>query len=78
MKVTITSTNALVTIDKAKAIQARVWEGVTERGVPFVAYITYLQVKGSDQQAEFQRELAEHSPAPEASTLKAIDMRMIL
>lgn len=76
MKATITSTSTIVDLDKAGTIKARVWEGVTENGIAFTAYIPYVQVRGSADNAEFERDL-EHKP-PEPSTQRAIDMRMIL
>ncbi len=80
MKATITSTDRIVTI---KAIgfdgqtKARVWEGITEAGVPFTAYIPIVQVHKANDNAQFEAELTKHKP-PSSDTLKAIDTRMIL
>jgi hypothetical protein len=79
MKASIKSTDQVVTIRDpagAKAL-ARAWEGVTEDGIPFVAYITMVQVRSSERHEEFERDLQEHKPAS-AETLRAIDMRFIL
>jgi hypothetical protein len=79
MKATIESTDRIVTITDpqgAKAL-ARVWEGTTAAGIPFVAYITMVQVRSNQQAAEFERELQEHK-LPEPETLRAIDLRFIL
>lgn len=77
MKATMTSTNAVVSIDQEGKIKARVWEGVTEAGVPFTAYIALCQVhKGADN-TQFERELSEHKP-PERATQRAIDARFII
>jgi len=55
---------------------ARVWEGVTEKGVPFVAYITMVQVRASEDLKQFERELV-HKQA-DRWTLQAIDLRLII
>lgn len=75
MKMTITSTDKLVEID---GVPARVWEGVSARGVRLHAYITRVAVKRGDDVGEFQSELQEHAPPsplvaalPSRITLKA-------
>lgn len=79
MKATITSVDKIVDI---KAIghpgmtKARVWEGVTEGGVRFTAYIPLVQVFKGDDNSQFERELSEHKP-PEDWTMRAIDARMV-
>lgn len=80
MKAQITSTDRIVTV---KAIgfegqtKARVWEGVTEAGVAFTAYIPIVQVARQADNSVFERELSEHvQPSPE--TMRAIDARFIL
>jgi hypothetical protein len=55
--------------------KARVWEGVTEGGVRFTAYIPIVQVHKGDDNSQFERELSEHKP-PEDWTKRAIDARM--
>ena len=80
MKATITSTDRIVpikTVDLNEKMMARVWEGVTEAGVPFTAYIPIVQVHKSADNAQFEAELTEHKP-PSTDTLKAIDARLIL
>lgn len=80
MKAQITSTDQIVTV---KAIgfegstKARVWEGTTDGGVRFTAYIPIVQVHKDDDNSQFERELSEHKP-PEDWTQRAIDARMIL
>lgn len=80
MKAQIISTDQIVTV---KAIgfegrtKARVWEGVTEGGVKFTAYIPIVQVHKDHDNTVFERELSEHKP-PEDWTKRAIDARMIL
>ena len=77
MKATITSTTAIVSLDGAGKVKARVWEGITEAGVPFTAYIVTCQVHKDADNSEFERELHEHKE-PEPATSRAIDARMIL
>lgn len=80
MKATITSTNQIVDI---KAIghpgmtKARVWEGVTDSGVQFTAYIPIVQVLKADDNSQFESELQEHK-VPELSTVHAIEARMVI
>lgn len=79
MKATIVSTDKIVPItdpNGARAL-ARVWEGVTENGIPFVAYITRVQVRSNLDGREFERDLQEHKPA-DAETLRAIDLRFVI
>lgn len=80
MKAQIVSTDRIVTI---KAIgfegqtKARVWEGVSEAGVPFTAYIPLVQVSKRADNSQFERELSEHQQ-PTEETLRAIDARFVL
>lgn len=80
MRATITSTDRIVDI---KAIghdgmtKARVWEGVTEQGVIFTAYIPVVQVHKGEDNSVFERELSEHKP-PEDWTRRAIDARFVV
>lgn len=68
MKVTLTSTTKIVTLD---GVPARVWEGTTERGVPVIAFVTRVAVDLDTDVAElavFEAELAEcRPPSPEAA-----------
>lgn len=80
MKAHIESTDRIVPV-KAVGFEsqtmARVWEGTTEAGVRFTAYIPIVQVRKDDDNSQFERELSEHKP-PEDWTRRAIDARMIL
>jgi hypothetical protein len=80
MKAQITSTDQIVNV-KAVGFEgqtkARVWEGMTEGGVRFTAYIPIVQVHKGDVNSQFERELSEHKP-PEDWTKRAIDARMVL
>jgi len=78
MKATITSTSKVLEISDpaGRRAIARVWEGVTEGGVPFTAYITQTQVRNGGE-AEFERDLVR-SPAPSPETMKAIELRYLV
>ena len=76
MKITIHSTTKLVHLD---GVPARVWEGVSESGVPVHCFITRLAPtipRDDPRQEEFIRELNEQE-APSVE-IAAIPMRMIL
>lgn len=80
MKAKIESTNQIVDIQAighAGLTKARVWEGMTEAGVRFTAYIPIVQVHKDDDNSQFERELSEHK-SPEDWTRRAIDARMVL
>ena len=79
MKARISSTDQIVTMKdcEGKPFKARVWEGETDAGIAFTAYIPVVQVLRSDDGAEFDRDLKEHQ-APSAATVRAIDARFVL
>lgn len=79
MKATITSTDKVLEIsDQAgRRASARVWEGITEGGVEFVAYITLVQVRTTARSAEFDRDLVRSGP-PSAETVRYIEARFII
>jgi hypothetical protein len=79
MKATIESTNAIVTMKDhdGRPYKARVWRGVSEAGVEFTLYVAATQVLRTENCSEFERDLPE-SPAPGASTQRAIDLRFII
>ncbi|MDO8534228.1 MAG: hypothetical protein Q7S17_05745 [Xanthobacteraceae bacterium] len=79
MKASITSTNQVVEMKdlQGRAYTARVWEGESEGGVKFTAYIPTVQVARDADNSVFERELSEHV-APRADTMRAIDMRFVL
>lgn len=60
MKATIKSTSAVV---RSEGREARVWEGVTEGGVPFEAHISRVIVREDHSQEEFERDLRPTPPA---------------
>jgi len=60
MKITITSTTKLTTIE---GVPCRIWEGVTERGVPCHVFVHRLAVRNEGVLCEeFDRELKETYP----------------
>ena len=79
MKASIESTTEVVEIrdPSGRPANARVWEGVTAAGVRFTAYITCVQVLKTDDCEEFVRDLQEHK-RPDASTVRAIDLRFVI
>lgn len=79
MKATITSTDQIVEMkdSQGRPYMARVWEGESEGGVRFTAYIPTVQVAREADNSVFERELSEHT-APRADTVHAIDMRFVL
>lgn len=73
MKATIQSTTKLVQVN---GVPARVWEGVSERGIRFHAYITRVAVNRGDDAQEFQMELQEcQEPTEDVAAIpKAIQL----
>jgi hypothetical protein len=77
MKATIESTTKVITlVAGAKGIQARIWEGVTESGIPFQLYVTRVAVDPRADNTQFERELQE-CRAPSAA-VRAIPDRLVL
>jgi hypothetical protein len=79
MKATIESTTSIIEMNDSigRPFRCRVWEGVSEGGVAFTAYIPIVQVKTDQNNSEFERELSKQKP-PDAETLRAIDLRFII
>lgn len=65
MKATIESTTRIVELS---GVRARVWEGKTDKGVPFVCFVALCAVDKKEDAAEFERDLKEHR-APSAEAL---------
>jgi len=73
MRITIESTTKTVFFN---GIEARIWEGKTDTGIPCHVYVTRIAVDRDEDSSEFDRELQEHrSPSAE---IAAIPMRLIL
>jgi hypothetical protein len=65
MRATIQSTSQMAEVN---GVPARIWEGVTEQGIPFFAYITRVAVREDRDCSQFDRELTEHkAPSREAN-----------
>lgn len=79
MKASIESTSTIVEMRNYQGtpFDARVWQGVTEGGIEFTAYIAITQVRKDADCSEFERDLRESS-APNAGALRAIDLRFII
>lgn len=71
MKVTLESTSRIVS---ANGIDCRVWEGITERGVPCFALIPRIAAHDPSQ---FAAELREHKPPSDKAT-ECFPLRMVL
>lgn len=76
MKVTLENTTTIVELDGATA---RVWEGVTESGIPIHAYIVRVAVEEGRDQADyrkFEEELRKCRPPTPA--IASIPLSLIL
>lgn len=84
MKITIESTSKIVTfVVGGRDIQARVWQGETESGIPVQCFITRIapEIPTSDPRideltVEFERELKRQ--ADPRMTVEAIPLRLII
>jgi hypothetical protein len=61
MTLTITSTDEITELD---GVPVRLWNGVTEGGIPVLVFVHRLAVHESQDQAAFERELMA-CPPPE-------------
>ena len=73
MKATLESTSKIVSVN---GVPARIWEGKTEKGTRFMAFITRVAVPEGLDQAEFTTELKE-TAVPSADA-ESIPLRFIL
>lgn len=80
MKASLESTSKIVSLALGSpSVDARIWEGVTEKGVKFHAYIVRVAVakgQASSQYEQFETELRE-TRVPSAD-VAAIPLRLIL
>lgn len=58
MRITIESTSLVV---KLNGVEARVWQGTTDRGIPVQCFITRVAVERTEDASDFERELKEHA-----------------
>jgi hypothetical protein len=77
MKITIENTSKVVTLQiNGVEVPARIWEGVSEGGVPVMAYVTRITAPRNADCIEFERALKEvTAPSAEAAV---IPLKMIL
>lgn len=59
MKVTLQNTTKVVTFN---GVMTRVWEGVTEGGIPCHAFVAIIAVENTVDTAAFDRELLQQRP----------------
>ena len=84
MKITVESTSKIVTlVVRGGDVQARVWQGETESGIPVQCFITRIapEIPTSDPRidelvVEFERELKRQ--ADPRLTVEAIPLRLII
>jgi hypothetical protein len=79
MKITIESTTRIVEVTSADGgftMPARIWEGVTESGIPVQCLMTRIAAPANAGLEQFARELQEHSAPQEA--WQAFPLRMVL
>jgi len=73
MMICAESTEKIVTVN---GVQARIWEGETESGIPVILLVTRIAVIEGVDQEQFKRELQECRPPSAAA--EAMSLRMIL
>lgn len=86
MKITIESTTKIVTLEdrfSRASMQARVWQGQTESGIPVQVFVTRLAPEIDQDNpdiekltAEFEHDLLRQDAPRE--TIEAIPLRMII
>jgi len=77
MQVTLESTTKIVElIINDVAVPARIWEGVTAKGIKCHAYITRIAVHKEDDAGEFAADLREHR-APRNPDVGVIPSRLV-
>ena len=75
MEITLRATGQVDTI--GGRIQARIWEGTTESGVPVRAWIAVIQPQTHDE-AQLATFDAELKSVPYERRLASFDMRLVL
>jgi hypothetical protein len=77
MKATMENTSVVCTITTldGQKIKARKWNAVSEKGIPFTAYVALVEVKSDLDNAEFERELSETKVERE---LVSFDLRLVI
>lgn len=79
MKITIENTSKIVELvgENGGKIPARIWEGVTDSGIPVHCFITRIAVDKAADTEQFDRELQEQKP-PSPVIENAYPARLIL
>jgi hypothetical protein len=79
VNITLSSTTKIVELSAGgDKMQARIWEGHTDSGIPVHCYVTRIAVAddGETDHSQFERELQEHqAPSP---AVAAIPLHLIL
>lgn len=73
MKVTLTSTSKIVTIN---GVPARVWEGKTDNGIQCHAFITRIACDKDADASEFEKDLTQH--APPSAAVQSYPLSLVL
>lgn len=78
MEITIHNTTKVVKLidSTGNGIDARIWEGETESGIPIHCYIARIAVETENDQKQFVKELIEWRQPSQA--VAAIDSRLII
>jgi len=75
LKATMESTTRLVIVN---GLNLRVWEGVTEKGVPFIALVNRLESLNGSQMAAMVQELSAAKPPSETVEPTLIRMGVVV
>jgi hypothetical protein len=82
VRITIESTDRIVHVVAGGAagphVPARVWEGLTSKGVPVAVLVTRIATHIEHDQAEFEADLKETPRPASAHAIEAFPMRLIL
>jgi hypothetical protein len=79
MKATIENTDCIIDLnldERSKPVQARIWKGVTEKGIPFEMAVVRVAAHEDADCAEFARDPQEVEAPKYVSA--AFDLRMII
>src|ERR1700677_4632428 len=77
MKVTLESTTKIVTLEiNGASVPARIWEGVTERGIRCHAFVTRIAHHEDDNPSQFQADLEEQ--AKPSAAIQSYPMRLLI
>lgn len=79
MKITIENTSRIVEVRTpgGGSIEARVWEGTTESGIPVHCLIAEIAVHKDYDRSQFERELRETRP-PSSAAVQVFPLRLVL